>query len=435
MSTAVLSAPALQLDRKALRAALRHIALAAKNRSPKPILQCVKLSASKGQLTLAATDGDCTLTRTLSVNGDLPLCVVSCCDLLQRIDSGRTDHVCLRLDEDGETLVLNGGRIEHRLPIFPTPDFPVIDTELKGEKLFLDAGVLRDALRVTLCAAARETTRYAINGMLLESDHDDVRLVATDGRRMAVVDLLNRTDAYRGQVILPVRAVQLLIKLIGKNDDACITVAVDTPETKKDAKNGSSSAVDDMASQRTCIAGDDWAMSFQSIEGRFPHYRDVMPKSGSRFAADRRELLDTLEAVATATNLESRAVRLELSHDAIGLSARAPQAGEARGSVDAEFLGGDDEFVITGFNPGFLRDAVQSLSDDRVVIDVQQNQLSKGTGSVFGHPALIYGEASPRARWVLMPVNLGLEASRENLGGNYREEIEESSSTRKRKSA
>ncbi len=435
MTTAVLSAPALQLDRKALRAALRHIALLAKNRSPKPLLQCVKLSTSEGQLTLAATDGDCTLTRKLPVNGDLPLCVVSCCGLLQRIDSGRADHVTLRLDEDDETLILNGGRIEHRLPIFPTPDFPVIDTELKGKKLFLDAAVVRDALRITLCAAARETTRYAINGVMLESDDDDVRLVATDGRRMAVVDLHNRADAYRGQVILPVRAVQLLVKLIGKSGDTCIAVAVDTPETKKDAKNGSSSAVDDMASHRICIAGDDWAMTFQSIEGRFPHYRDVMPKSGSRFAADRRELLDTLEAVATATNLESRAVRLELSRTSIGLSARAPQAGEASGSVDAEFLGGGDELVITGFNPGFLRDAVKSLSDDRVVIDVQQNKQSKTDGSVFGHPALIYGEASPHARWVLMPVNLGLSASRETLGGNYREETEESPSTRKRKSA
>ena len=89
-----------------------------------------------------------------------------------------------------------------------------------------------------------------------------------------------------------------------------------------------------------------------------------------------------------------------------------------------EFLGGGDATIRTAFNPVYLLDALRTLDSDTVVIDVGQN----GYGSdhkVFSKPAMIYDRYNAIARWVLMPINAGLEATLENLGSNYPEHLDE----------
>jgi hypothetical protein len=226
---------------------------------------------------------------------------------------------------------------------------------------------------------------------------------------LVVAELDQHEGPFEGQVILPGTAATLIRKLIGRNDIDYVKLFIQA-NTDADGKKQPADL---------CVAGPDWILWFKEVEGHFPLYRDVVPRSHSRFVVDRRGFIDTVGEVAISTDVERKGVRLDLTADSVRVSARGAEGGESTGTVDAEFIGGGDDRIISGFNPEFLLDACKTLADDRVVIDVEQNHHSRPEGTVIGRPGLIYGADSPRIRWLLMPLNLGLPASRETLGSNF----------------
>jgi DNA polymerase III sliding clamp (beta) subunit (PCNA family) len=117
-------------------------------------------------------------------------------------------------------------------------------------------------------------------------------------------------------------------------------------------------------------------------------------------------------------------VRLDLGPEELILSAEAPGIGTSEAKLPAEFLGGGDAIIHSAFNPAYLLDALKTLDSDAVVIDIDQNGFGCDH-KVFSKPALIYDRYNAVVRWVLMPVNAGLEATRENLGSNYPEHLDE----------
>ena len=143
---------------------------------------------------------------------------------------------------------------------------------------------------------AREPTRYAVDGVLHESDDDGARLVATDGRRLVMVTLAPLERKFQGQAILPSRLASLITKLIDRKCEDHVYVCI-KQHTDKDGEKQPSDLF---------VAGRDWLLASQEHDGRFPQYRDVVPQSASRFVMDRGELLDTLDEVAIATNEEAR---------------------------------------------------------------------------------------------------------------------------------
>jgi DNA polymerase III sliding clamp (beta) subunit (PCNA family) len=102
-------------------------------------------------------------------------------------------------------------------------------------------------------------------------------------------------------------------------------------------------------------------------------------------------------------------VRLDLTADRVGLSAHASGIGASEATVPAKFIGGGDAEIHTAFNPAYVLDALKTLGNNELIIDVQQNGLGCD-GTVFSKPALIYARHDPSVRWLLMPISAGLEA-------------------------
>jgi DNA polymerase III sliding clamp (beta) subunit (PCNA family) len=248
--------------------------------------------------------------------------------------------------------------------------------------------------------------------VLLEVDEAGARLVATDGRRMVVIELDRQEGPFRGQAILP-RGIALLVgKLIDRKSDDAIAVFV---KPNSGAKGKHKPA-------HLSIAGPDWLLSGEEPEGDFISYRELIPKSHSRFIVDRARLIDTISEVAISANGEFnavRAVRFDLMTESVKISAGLTWTGESSGTVVAEFAGGGDDHIIAAFAPTFLLDALKSLPDERVVIDVGQNRRSPDGDRVLDRPAIIQGLESTRIRWTVMPMNVNLPVSPETLGSNY----------------
>ena len=412
MTTARRKSGPLLADRKALLNALERVGRVVPRNGCKPILQGVRLEASDGTLRLTATDLDVSLTTLVEVDGELPACLVSCQELTRRLKASEADVYSISLNGKRPKLIVNCGAVEHSLHTMELAEFPVVPDHSQGPHLTLDSQELRSALTTALVGTAREPTRYAINGVLIEADDSGARLVATDGRRLAIVTLAPLEQEFSGQAILPSRFATLITKLIDRRSDDHVRVSIQ-PNTDENGKKQPSDVY---------VAGRDWLLTSKELEGSFPLYRDVVPSSGSRFVIDRQALLATLDEVAVATNEEARGVQVDLRPRSVKLSARAPGLGESSGTVRAKFEGGGDHRIITGFNPNLLRDALKSLSGDRVVIDVGQNMLDRTSNTIRGKPALIYSAASLAVRWVIMPINTGLKPSLETLGSNYEDD-------------
>jgi DNA polymerase-3 subunit beta len=404
------STPTITIDRKQLIAALDRVRHVVPTRFPKPILTGVRLEASDGSLFLAATDGEMKLFTSVAAEGQLPRCVVSCAELVRRVKASKGDACTLSVRRRPQQLIVNGGRVEHALPLMAEADFPLIPDQSAGETLTVDAQQLKSAINVASQAAAREPGRYAINGVLLESDSAGLRLVATDGRRLVIADLEWQAGDLRCQLIIPARVAKLAEKLAA-HEQGPLTIAASLRQTDKG----------DRLPADVYVTGSDWLLSFAEAEGRFPMYRDVVPLSQSKFVIDRQSLIETLQEVSLAASSESQMVRVDLTPRRIQLSAQSPEVGESKAKLPARFIGGGDNTIHTAFRPGYLLDALKSLAGDQVVIDVGQNGCGCD-GSVFGKPVIIYSHGDESVRWVVMPVNANLPATRENLGSNYREE-------------
>jgi len=118
----------------------------------------------------------------MPIEGELPACIVPFAGLNRRLKASKHPTCSLSLSDDGERLILNGGRVEHALQTSPVEEFPPVSDAYVGDTVTADAAELVGALRIVSLAMARETSRYAIDGVLLESDDQGTRLVATDVR-------------------------------------------------------------------------------------------------------------------------------------------------------------------------------------------------------------------------------------------------------------
>ena len=404
-------ATAIELSRAALVKLLDRAKHVVPARFPKPILTCVRLEASDGLLRLQATDGELSLYAHLPVDGELPACVVPLAELSRRLKASKHPTCSLSPSDDGERLLINGGRVEHALQTYDPAEFPVVPSQLEGDSIEVDAAELVHAVKVASHAVAKEPSRYAIDGILLESNDKGSRLVATDGRRLVMVELRNCGE-LDDQALLPHRFCRLIDKLTDRDTDF-LAIAVHRETNEKG----------DTLPGRIFAAGPDWLIATYECDGRFPVYRDVTPRSQSKFAIPRAALVETLMEVALTTNEESRMVRLDLGPQELLLQAEAPGVGSSEAKLPAEFLGGGDAIIRSAFNPAYLLDALKTLDSDAVVIDIDQNGFGCDH-KVFGKPALIYDRYNTVVRWILMPVNAGLEVTRENLGSNYPEHLD-----------
>lgn len=360
-------------------------------RSPRPQLTCVKLEATSDsngpELALSATDADLTLTVRLGrVEIAQPGAALIPADKLRQIVSAEDNEPTLTIESDGDTAHIKGNDAHFQLHGFSAEEFPAIPSfksvaDAQPKTIFTTtAGILSGLITRTLFAAARENSRYAINGVLLVRDGKKLEMVATDGRRLAKCSATTEAKSDPARCIIPSKALSMLLKL------------ADEPEEPVHVAITDSRAVfafgDDAADARATL-------STSLVEGTFPPYEDVIPKDQDiKVTFDRDLLASAVRRAALLTNEESRGVRLAFkgSVKALEISSRAPEMGEARIAVDLAGYDGSD--IEIGFNPTFITDALKVITDPEVIIELK----------AANKPGLV--KSGGDFLYVVMPVNL-----------------------------
>ena len=358
-------------DRAALAEALNATSSVTLSRTPKPILQCVRVTAAKDSVTLTAYDQEVGLRYRLKqvdvaktgetlVSGERLSAIV-------RESSDET----LALEAKDDVLHVRGEDSHFQVVGQNVREFPPVP-DMEGEASFsVRAGALRSAVDRTLFATARESTRYAINGVLWEKKGKSLNLVSTDGRRLALSNAsLEKSVGDDSSAIIPSKALSLLNKLHFTTDEVL------------DVQLGSHQVI--MRSQLATI-------SSVLVEGHFPKYQDVIPKDLDRkVTLQTADLLSAVKRASLLANLESKGVKITLNGEGMTLSGRTPEQGEAVIKLKCEYSGPE---LQIGFNPEFLIDALKVCGETTTF---EFKEAAK--------PGML--KSGNNFQYVVMPVNL-----------------------------
>jgi DNA polymerase-3 subunit beta len=372
------------INRAALVEALGLASSVVLARTPKPVLTCVKLIANASgaggakTLTVVATDMELALQYTLTqvdiATGGVALIPAG---KLSEIVNNSPDDT-LTLETNADTTLIKGSDANYKVFGYNPEEFPPV-SGFDGEADFsLSAGTLKMLLDRTRFAAAREMTRYAINGVLFEKKGKKLSLVATDGHRLAQTK--DDTIAEGGKdvyAVVPIKAINLIERLLTDPEQ---TVSLQFKENKLFVQIGSETG------------GVSATMSTSLVEGTFPPYADVIPKdSDKKVTLNRDRFFSAVRRAALLTNEESKGVRLAFSNGPLSNSSRAPEMGEAKIDLPVEYGG---EALEIGFNPTYLLDALKVADQETVTFEMK---TPNKPGLLRSGPGFLY---------VVMPVNL-----------------------------
>jgi DNA polymerase-3 subunit beta len=336
-------------DRESLLAAFQTASAVVPSRSPKPILQNIKLEVSDTGAILLATDLE--IGIRLQVPGIQVQTAGSAILPLGRFGSilRESSDATLQLESDGKATLVRGERSEFKLPAENPQEFPAVADF--NEKSFheLSARALRELIKRTIFATDNESSRYALGGVLLEMAADKITGVGTDGRRLAKMEVPAQSQGGHqsgdSMTIVPSKAMQLLERAL-TDADAEVQVAARANEIL-------------VRSPRATIYS-------RLVEGRFPKWRDVFPQRTGTLKIDLTvgPFYSAVRQAAIVTSDESRGVDFNFEGGMLVLSGRAAEVGQSRVELPIAY---DGPSVSISLDPRYVNDFLRVLDPEKVI--------------------------------------------------------------------
>lgn len=344
-------------DRLSLSDALTMASGVVASRTPSPVLLCLKLTAKKtgsgGTLQISATDSEIGLVLTVPnvdikeegealIPADKLNQIVRACD--DSTVSISVDRTLATISTETSTFKVFG---------YEPREFPGVRKPSDRTDFEVDAGTLRRLINRTSFATARDDSRYAISGVLVDRKKTQLRLVATDGRRLAVARGTCKGGDTDITFIVPTKALNALLRLMS-DPDAAVRVAREGNQVIFQVGDASSGA--------TLVSSVD--------ERAFPPFEDVIPKEHDRRATcDASELGGAIRRASLLTNEESKGVRMSFAQKQLTLTSRAPEMGESEVRIDGIAYQGEP--IDIAFNPTFIVDVLKVIDSEQVIIEMK----------------------------------------------------------------
>lgn len=345
-------------DRQQLSEAFGVVAAITPLKTPKPIAKNVMLLAENDSLTFSATDFEMSAQLRLdSVKVKKPGAVLlpakETSALLREITDPtvtlESDDLRCNIKTSGGSFVLVGDDPEQ---------FPQQIKLTKGTRVRIAADRFLDMYRKTGFAAAREDSRYAINGLLIQCKESSMRLVATDGRRLALSYTQLDGDVPDAEMIVSSRALHALARALPENSKDELEVVF------SDKQAGFSFPNTGFAS--------DFLLVSQLLDSRFPDYEGVIPKVADTTVEISRSLLESnLRRAAVLCAGEVRVVRFQFSSSSLEMSAESTGVGRADVVMDVDVKGAGGSI---GFNPDYVLEALKVSDLDMVRLDMTDEE-------------------------------------------------------------
>lgn len=339
-------------DRNALQEAVTVVSSVVPTKTTKQILQNLLVKADGEGITLFATDLEMAARVQLdavkvSKKGSVLLPAREISALLRELGEPTvtlesSDQRC-RIESGGGSFVLLGEDPEQ---------YPEEIQVKSGKRMEIAGGTMARMIQETVFAAAREETRYAINGVLLDCAGGCLRLVATDGRRLTISyeHIEGKTEF---KVVVPLRALQTLARALPEGSKEPLRIEVGEK-------------------QIVFTTGTTQLVS-QLLETRFPDYEGVLPKSADTTVEISRPVLESaLRRAAILSPSEMPMVRFEVGDQQLRMTAESSSRGRADVTIEAVVKGAGGSI---NFNPDYILEALRVCKMENVRLDMSDDSM------------------------------------------------------------
>jgi DNA polymerase III subunit beta len=368
------------VERADLLKSLSHVHRVVERRNTIPILANVLVRAERSQLAFKATDLDLEVVESIaaevSPGGATTVPAHMFYEIVRKLPEGA--QIMLETTGDRASMAIRAGRSRFTLQTLPESDFPDLSAGDLEHRFTLAARDLKRLIDKTQFAISTEETRYYLNGIYLHvagpAKGKLLRAVATDGHRLAQVDLPAPAGADgMPSVIVPRKTVGEIQRLI---EDIEGDVTVELSAAKIRFSVGSV------------------VLTSKLIDGTFPDYARVIPHANDKqLEVERKEFEQAVDRVSTVSSERGRAVKLSIASGKLVLSVTNPDSGSATEELEVAYEG---DPIDIGFNSRYLLDIAAQIDGDTAVLKLADP----------GSPTLIGDKASADALYVLMPMRV-----------------------------
>jgi len=335
------------------------------SRTTLPILSNVLLRAGDDKLELTATDLDVTITCSVEAKvkkkGAATVPVKRFFGIVRELSSPEIE---IEVD-DKNACSITAGASFYKIHGLSADEFPPIQAFKEDKKIVVPQEKLRAMLRKTSFAISTDESRYVLNGIFISLKDHKMTMVATDGRRLALVDEeVDLPANCESELIVPTKAVNELNRLLGEKGEI---------EIKPSENQVALTLKDDKGFSVLMIS--------KLVEGNYPNYRQVIPsETKERIALPREELLAASRRAQIMTSDKANSVKLTISRNNLAITANSPEVGEARESLAINYKGKE---MAIAFNPAYLIEPLNALTEDEVFLELI-DELSPGVLKING---------------------------------------------------
>ena len=361
------------ISRDALLKPLNLVAGVVERRQTLPILSNVLLSLEGKKLSLTGTDLEVELVGRVEldsagVDGEITVPARKLVDICKSLPDGST----IELNVESGKAMVKAGRSRFTLSTLAATEFPSVEEGVGELALDLPQTTVKRLIERTAFAMAQQDVRYYLNGMLLELKSGRLRMVATDGHRLALCTAPEPVSAGDASVIIPRKGVLELSRLLEGEESISLVIG----------------------SNHVRASNPQFTFTSKLVDGKFPEYERVLPKSPDKTViGDRLELKQAFARTAILSNEKYRGVRLKLSNDTLDIMANNPEQEQAEEVVAVDYKG--DKLEV-GFNVSYLLDVLS-------VLDGRQVRMSLADSS---SSALLEEAEAGDSLYVVMPMRL-----------------------------
>jgi DNA polymerase-3 subunit beta len=355
----------LTISKEQISTGLQAVQNVVSTRTTLPILSNVLLRAEKDRLEFTATDLDVTISSAVDAKVKAPgattLPVKRLFGIVRELGNAELD---LEVD-DKNVCSIRSGPSFYKIHGLSADEFPPLPTFKEDKKLVLPQETFKGMLKKCSFAMSSDESRFVLNGIFISLKEHKIAMVATDGRRLALVDEeADVVENSQGEFIVPAKTVNELGRLLQDKGELELRFA----------DNRASFNIKDEKGAGVLIIT-------KLIEGNYPNYRQVIPaETKERVPLVREEFLHALRRAEIMTSEKSNSVKLSFGKNRLEITANAPEVGEAKESLAVNYKGPE---IAIAFNPKYLIDPLTALANDEVFMELI-DELSPGVLKING---------------------------------------------------
>lgn len=311
-----------------------------------PILSNILLETQNNGIKLTATDLDigisCVIPVDIQEQGSITIPSKKLSEIIKELPA---TNITITVKKNN-SVVIETEQCHFKIIGLPKEEFPKLPEFTDKEVVKIEQSILQEILKLTSFSVSYDETRYILNGLLFQITKNNLTVVATDGKRLAVAEKkIQQTIEKNIRILIPIKTIHELSRNLKNEGEVSLIL-------------GNNQVLFDLGGV---------VIISRLIEGEFPDYSQVIPPvSEIKMKVTREQLLLAIKRAALLSTPDYQAVKLELFRNKLVVSKSTPDVGESREEIIVEYQGKE---MAIGFNPNYLMDVLKNLPDEKIEIE------------------------------------------------------------------